>query len=243
MAEDLFASVVQAIKDSVLTHRVALDERIYFSRPVYLPPPESAIDTLVIPTLTGLVDYIDADPDDIDPDFIHVASPTLVHLYTKVQGRDNRRERLVTADCSKIIGKGFGWENWFPVSTMVVSLQSMFAESDDRARLLASLGNVKDERVTNFGDNGVDQLITTKVGTRSGETVVPNPVYLRPYRTFREIEQPLGMFTHRMEQAAKQGEPPKCALFPADGGEWQLTAIASIKEYLAEHCPEIPIIA
>lgn len=55
---------------------------------------------------------------------------------------------------------------------------------------------------------------------------MPNPVYLAPYRTFAEIEQPVSKFVFRMESG------PKAALFEADGGAWKNEAILKIKEYL-----------
>lgn len=57
---------------------------------------------------------------------------------------------------------------------------------------------------------------------------VPNPVSLRPYRTFHEIEQPESLFVFRM----KERDGMNCAIYEADGGAWRNTAIQSIKKYL-----------
>lgn len=56
----------------------------------------------------------------------------------------------------------------------------------------------------------------------------PNPVTLRPYRTFSEVEQPSSEFIFRINQLANM------ALFEADGGKWRLDAINNIANYLKE---------
>jgi len=69
---------------------------------------------------------------------------------------------------------------------------------------------------------------------------VPNPVTLRPYRTFSEVEQPASQFVFRMKTG---GSSPSCALFNADGGAWALEAIENIKRWLSDRLPEWDILA
>lgn len=54
---------------------------------------------------------------------------------------------------------------------------------------------------------------------------------LRPYRTFREVEQPASRFVLRLQSGQGDGMP-KAALFEADGGAWRLTAIEAIARWL-----------
>lgn len=54
----------------------------------------------------------------------------------------------------------------------------------------------------------------------------PNPVTLRPYRTFNEVEQPASQFVFRVNKSAN------LALFEADGGKWKLDAVKNISDYL-----------
>ena len=84
--------------------------------------------------------------------------------------------------------------------------------------------------IAQYGDDGVSQKATIKTGIASkGEVLVPNPVKLRPYRTFLEVEQPESAFVFRMRDDNGRVE---CALFGADGGAWKNAAMKSIKEYL-----------
>ena len=65
---------------------------------------------------------------------------------------------------------------------------------DYKNMLLQVTGLVREQAVKEIGDDGVSQAATIKTGVASvGEVKVPNPVYLAPYRTFAEIEQPVSL--------------------------------------------------
>jgi len=55
---------------------------------------------------------------------------------------------------------------------------------------------------------------------------VKNPVTLTPYRTFREVAQPVSPFVLRFNEDAQ------AALFTGDGSVWKLEAVGLIAEYL-----------
>ena len=57
---------------------------------------------------------------------------------------------------------------------------------------------------------------------------MPNPVRLRPYRTFAEIEQPESEYVFRIMD---DGQGPSFKLVEADGGLWKSAAMMKIKEY------------
>ena len=76
-------------------------------------------------------------------------------------------------------------------------------------------------------DNGINQTTTVKSGVASlAKATAPNPVTLRPYRTFTEVVQPSSQFVLRINKDAE------LALFEADGGKWKLEAIKNIADYL-----------
>lgn len=69
--------------------------------------------------------------------------------------------------------------------------------------------------------------LTMKSGVASlAKATAPNPVTLRPYRTFTEVAQPSSQFVLRINKDAE------LALFEADGGKWKLEAIKNIADYL-----------
>lgn len=179
-------------------------------------------------TLTSLVDYIKSHVDKMQGNmFVHVTSPTRVSLYSML---DAERTRETIANVTaKVPSFSFGRE--IEHETFCIAMQSKFIDDNDtdKALILKFAGTVEDGSVTEYGDDGVSQKATVKTGIASkSDALVPNPVRLRPYRTFLEVEQPISDFIFRMSN--KNGIA--CALYEADGGEWELNAMQNVKAYL-----------
>ena len=187
-------------------------------------------------TLTSLVDYIKANIDTMaDKMIIEVKSPTEVSLYSSLDA-DRKREVLVTVD-ARI--PDFSFDRFMEQEKFCINLQSKFIDSDDRALILQFAGTVETGTIAEYGDDGVTQKATVKTGIASKtEAIVPNPVKLRPYRTFLEVEQPISEFIFRMKQDKYEGI--KCAIFEADGGAWMIAATKAIKEYLQFELSDMP---
>lgn len=120
-----------------------------------------------------------------------------------------------------------------------INMQSKFidASATDRALLLKFAGTVESGTLAEYGDDGVTQKATVKTGIASkGDAIVPNPVKLKPYRTFLEVDQPVSEFIFRMKQDKYDGV--LCALFEADGGAWKMEATERIKKYLESELKE-----
>ncbi|GGN54999.1 hypothetical protein [Oceanobacillus indicireducens] len=196
-----------------------------------------AEETLNINTLTGLLDYVQANIERIDHDlFIQVYDEKTV-LLKGLLDSEGGRETLVTA---RAIVPDFNYEHFQGVEELIVGLQSNFVSDEDsrdrpndRGLILKVIGNVKEETVQNTGDDGISQAVTIRSGLSSeNDVLVPNPVTLIPYRTFLEIEQPSSEFIFRMKGG------PRAAIFEADGGAWRNQAIINVRDYLSEHLKE-----
>ena len=88
------------------------------------------------------------------------------------------------------------------------------------------------EKGTNISDDGISQRVTVRDGVvRVNDVVIKNPVYLRPFRTFCEIDQPESPFILRIKNSDGKGVP-EIALYEADGGLWKHRAIQGIQAYL-----------
>lgn len=187
-------------------------------------------------TLTSLVDYLKAGVDSMaDKMLVQVVSPMKVIVLSMLDA-DRKREELVDV---KAMIPNFEYGRYMGNERFIIALQSKFIANDDRALLLQFAGTVKDESIAQYGDDGVTQKATIKTGITSvGDAVVPNPVKLRPFRTFIEVEQPESAFVFRMRQA--EGHGVECAIFEADGGAWKNAAMKSIKEYLQYELAELP---
>jgi hypothetical protein len=62
------------------------------------------------------------------------------------------------------------------------------------------------------------------------------------FKRVLEIDQPKSPFLLRLRKGSKDGDPPSCALFEADGGRWKNEAIKSIKAYLVKALPKNTVI-
>jgi hypothetical protein len=199
-------------------------------------PPKA--ETLTINTLTGVVDFAPAS----DEIMVHVVDHRQVDLLD-IDFSDKwlTRSNYLSAVHSSPV---FSFGNYYPLEDFMIALQAMFIQDESTAEILKIIGNLKDESVKQIADNGITQTVTAKVGITMSENVpLPNPVTLRPFRTFMEIEQPASTFVFRMHSGRGTGQPPTCALFESDGRMWSLTAIKSIKAWLAEKIPGVKIIA
>jgi hypothetical protein len=201
-------------------------------------PPKA--ETLTINTLTGIVDFNKATA--LQSIMVHVVDHKTVHLIDALyQEMWLARSIHLSAVHSSPV---FQFGNYYPLEDFMIALQAMFIQDQNTAEILKIIGNLKDESVKQVADNGITQTVTAKVGITMAENVpLPNPVTLRPYRTFMEIEQPESTFVFRMHSGRGTGQPPTCALFESDGRMWSLTAIKSIKAWLTEKIPGVAIIA
>ena len=190
---------------------------------------EPVADAVTVHTLTAIVDYIKENVDSLGKVVISVQSPTAVKVMSPLNV-DRKREDYLEAKA--ITPTNIRYDSFMATDQFNIMMQAAFVNHpvdglDYKNMLLQVTGLVREQAVKEIGDDGVSQAATIKTGVASvGEVKVPNPVYLAPYRTFAEIEQPVSKFVFRMESG------PKAALFEADGGAWKNEAILKIKEYL-----------
>jgi hypothetical protein len=105
---------------------------------------------------------------------------------------------------------------------------------------LKCAGNISVEEVRNFSDDGVSQQVTGKVGiNKLADIPVPNPVVLKPFRTFIEVEQPASKFIFRLHEGRTGLE---AALFEGDGGAWKREAMLTVKYYLEDALKDVPVV-
>ncbi len=190
-------------------------------------------------TLTSLVEYIKSDTDTMRRKMlVHVTSPTKVVLRSMLD-EDRIREDIavVKANVPEFMF-GFFYES----EDFMIKLQAQFVDDQcdtDKALLLKYAGTTETGTVKNYGDDGVSQsAVIQQTLSSKEEVVIPNPVMLRPYRTFHEVEQPKSQFIFRAKDCEKD---VSFALFDADGGAWKNEAMENVKLYLKEKLRDIDI--
>lgn len=248
MSELIPNAAVQAIKDSEKTDIIEVRGAQFVTRPVFDPPREPLPAPVKLNTLTGIVDYVNSGPDAVTVDdnglMIHVVNERQVDVVSGLFGRADQRRFYASTTADAVLSKSdFRFGEFYDCESFVIKLLSLFEDFDGRSAVLKIVGNIKEENVRQASDDGVTQTVTARSGiARVEEVPVPNPVYLAPYRTFREVTQPLSPFVLRMKQG-REGGLPTVALFEADGGKWKLDAIAFIRDFLREKIEAVPIIA
>jgi hypothetical protein len=230
---------IDAIQDAVAT-RILTDSAgdEYVTRPVFNFPVKTETQpvALCVATLAGLVDYISATEENKDGHlqgrFLQIASYKDVRLLTALHGEAAQRSLLVMALHAEIMPAAFKLGSFIDHEAFVIGLQVAFVPTEERDTLLRVFGRLGGQEVRESEDDGISQSVSVRSGVvRNSLVNVPNPVVLRPYRTFPEIEQPSSPFVLRVRRV--EDELPEIALFEADGGKWKLDAIASIRAYLA----------
>lgn len=195
-----------------------------------LTPRLPVIEELTVHTLTGLIGYA-ANRLQIPADqiMLHVVSPTEVRMIGQMEGED-KEYRRPTFMVAEAIPPKFRFNDYLDLESFTVALMTMFERSLARDELATLSAQIREAEMRETRDDGVSQEVTTKSGVHMMErTKLPNPVLLRPFRTFSEVEQPESEFILRIRGS---GGGPSIGLFEADGGRWRLDAIENIATFL-----------
>jgi len=216
--------VVENSKRDVKTF--TYDGKIYATEPLTaVAKVEYSTEPLKITTLNGFIDYVKENRDGIEllETLVQITGPSSVRL---ISIPDDRYRRACYIDSNAELPQiPFG--RWLDIENFMITLQSSFAPSDDRETLMRYVGNLKEDESIQVTDDGVSQKIVARTGVSTVDTVIlPNPVKLRPFRTFQELNQPESEFVLRIR---KGGE---IALFEADGGAWKVSCRALVKDAL-----------
>lgn len=181
---------------------------------------------LKLSSLTSLVEYVRKQLDDTGEYanlIIHVTDHDSVEVKTELDDESKRRTLAVV----KAIIPAINFGRYVDLETFNIMMQSNFIPNVDSEVVLNYASAIKIDKGAEIADNGISQVTTIKTGVSTLQLAkAPNPVTLKPYRTFQEVDQPESKFVFRINEA------PGCALFEADGGIWIAAAKANIAEYL-----------
>jgi len=190
-------------------------------------PETNSREEVELSTLSGLVELLkNMNERSTNKLFVQVVSPEHVEVFGALD-KYGLREDL--ADVRAMI-PSFNFDQYYDAETLNIALQSRFVQTTDRDLILKVIGNLKEEQVHSAADDGVSQSVQVKQGVASvAEVKAPNPVAMKPYRTFVEVDQPISNFIFRMREGMQ------AALFEADGGAWKNEAMNNIKQYLSDN--------
>lgn len=231
----MLKAFVEKIQDCAFTS-FEREGRLFTTKQVF-PLNTATPEPLVVHTLDGMIEYFSnfvnreewREEDTIY--FAHVADYHEVSLVSTLYGTEKQRDRLLIAKTNGIRHR-FGEP--LDLESFIIWVQSCFIQDENTALVLRTVGNIEQGSMASYEDDGVTQRVVARTGVaRRGFIDVPNPILLRPYRTFLEIEQPASQFVLRITPG-QEGKEPRCALHEADGGAWKDEAVESIREYLSK---------
>ncbi|WP_263418700.1 hypothetical protein [Terriglobus albidus] len=229
---DVTAEFVQKILDLAPVERFTIHGLEYSDTKLNLVAPPT-IDNIAIGTLKGFVDLLEADFEGFQKDavLIHVVSHDKVRFIAKGSDGYGRRQTFIEATAQKG-EKEFKFDTYYSVEDFNISLRALFVQSPELDDLISLASKITQADENRIDDDGISQKVTAKtgVGPLVGERVIKPTVKLKPYRTFREVDQPASEYVFRVKQMTNGAIG--CALFEADGGTWKLTAISTIADWL-----------
>jgi len=237
--EFVFGRGVREGQDMVKTQVV--DGRTYTTQDLRLvdEPKTKLANPIQVHTLSGVVECIESMGSIETHQLLETAAwrplcvvcdHSKVKVFGPIMGHDRVREVLVQADCLTT----FDWsKNYKRQDELIIEIQAKFVQDDQTHSLLHFLSALQAETSSKTSDDGVSQVVTMKRGAWAvGEVKVPNPVTLRPFRTFPEIEQPECQFVLRVDT---DGNLPVVALVPTENTLWKTVSVLRIKEWLKEN--------
>lgn len=191
---------------------------------------------LEVHTLSAIIDYIRSGADKWSMKagrfILHVEDYNHVQLYREMDDQ-KRRDHLLTAS-SYLCAFPFG--KWMDLEQFIIQLQTSFVATEELEELAGLAGNIVGQSEISQRDDGITQQVTVKDGiSLVKQKAVKNPIILRPYRTFSDVDQPEGSFVFRLK---KQNSEMLAALFSADGEDWKRKCIMEISKYFIERLTE-----
>lgn len=215
--------------------------RDYVDGTVKLVVPPMSVATLQVHTLAGLAQAIRAGLDNLDYTkwILHVQDYRSVMVVARATDDYERRETVLSVTLHDV--ETFPFSRFIDREEFVIGLLSRFVPDPALDEIVKLASTLTAERVEIAEDDGISQRTTVRQGMQlKQEKTVKRRVLLRPYRTFREVQQPASEFVFRLRSV--DGEVPTCALFEADGGAWKLEAAATIKTWLDAQNLNIPVV-
>lgn len=240
MIEEGISKIQELAVEASEVQQFTIGGREYTDRAL-VPLQEPQLDCEQVTTLTGFVDLVKAHVNQFQDGHVYISvhnprKAVLANLACDLWGRRTEHILAELPDYGR-----FSFGQFMEQEPFIIGLQTYFRESPDREELLRITGNIVAEDAKTLVDDGVTQQATARSGASLvAVTTVKRIVELRPWRTFREIEQPASRFLFRLKN--NPDRVPSMALFIADGEMWQIEAMQRIKEFIKGRT-DIPVVA
>ena len=240
---DLTSQAIETLQESGRVEQFEFNGHDYTSK-VVVRIPLFRPRALPVTTLTALVALHGANFENVQAPtgsgpIFHIESPSQVSIISSLGDKEEQRTTFAIATQPNV--KQFRFNEWLSQEEFIIGLQSLVLESDDRTALLRVASKLASEDKLTIEDNGITQNATARSGVSLVEQLEIKPrVELYPWRTFREVAQPSSGFVFRVRK--DRLGMANLALFEADGGAWQIKAVANIYDWLRAALPSATVV-
>jgi hypothetical protein len=231
----MFRELIDAIQLGMTAQIVEKDGISYTTRALK-EFGEKNFTCIVVNSLDSLVTYAATQEDGIKPAYFVIESVREVSLVTAANQLGSRNQPIM----ARANPPNFNFGEYYDQEAFRIALATIFAETDSRNALLTAISKIEAGSIRESEDDGFSQSAALRKSVRMVGRADLAPIQtLHPYRTFLEIEQPESDFLLRLKDA---DSGVKCALFAADGGQWENVARQSIADYLEAQKTGIPVL-
>lgn len=215
------------ITDSTGVEQSYADKELHPIRPHRLPTQKQ----IIVTTLTGVTDWLLSEDgkEAREKCIVHVHDHKKVTVYSSPDSYYRERHQFIEATS---LNDEFDFGRFMSVEDFVINASCKFVMDDALKNVIKVVSSLRATDVIQVEDDGISQKLTaTRELNRIGEVKLEPFQILRPFRTFREIEQPESRFLLRIKRNGD--ELPRVALFNADNAEWKLVAMRSAADFIA----------
>lgn len=192
---------------------------------------DPVIDEFTTFTLAGLIEYCDTIVRGDNQIIIHIAGYNQVNCYS--MNVDKWQRRILYAKAAPIQGCTYQFGYQLDIEKFIIALRANFVPSETIDNIISTVGNITDNEIKDFADDGITQTATVRSGINlKAKIELPPVIRLAPYRTFIEIEQPKSDFIFRVK---KGDNAPTCAIHECNDNRWKFEAIDRIETWFDEY--------
>lgn len=181
-------------------------------------------------SLTSLVDQAKLDFEEEVKTEIVIASPTQASIVESERDDYGRIQELAYVDLSHLKPSLIDGQR-YSVEDFILNLQRSFKRDVNMESLLELVSNIKLREESDLVDDGITQTVSAKSGTTLTEKVtIKNPMKLKPFVAFPEIDVPAKEFIFRIHRNGVSSV--SVSLSTSDSVQWDLQVLELIKKWI-----------
>lgn len=195
---------------------------------IIAPPYLEQLDVANLTSLVAGVKILGLTPENA---FIHIEGADRVSVKSIKTGITKKRDEILISDVAYLSDSFEDGKN-YSQDEFIVKLQTCFEPTDDLIKLIDTISSVSIQDGSDIEDDGFSQTVTVKAGvTLKGRATLPNPILLKPFRTFPEIAADQKPVSYHL-RITKTNASAVFKLTAQQSLVWDLNTMKEIKEWL-----------